>query len=364
MQGAKSISIYTAIIITLLCALAKVSGQVIFRSDKPELKELWSRVADFSPTLRSVESAEFSPDGRYVVSASKFGYYLMFWRVADGYLMWEHVLDAEIEAVTFSPDGNYIAAGDEANKVSIYDTKGNLIKVLEHDCAFDGIAWSPDGKYVAGGSEKGEVVLWNRDNWKKTKILEAGSTVNSLQFSKDSEKLIAAGNAINENPTHDWDRYGFVKAWDIEKNWKEMFQIVAQEKSSKSVRFSPDEKTFAVAGFANQVKVFSFPQAIEIAALDLPQKIEAVEFHPEGNFLFAGGHSDVLNIFETKTYKEVSQHPCKRVEYIHFTKDGRLMVTAHEDGGLLTVFMLISNLQSSDDYHKLSNEILKNKDLN
>ncbi len=361
----KQISKSFLLVITLFMALPALSQEdiVIFKKDKPDIKLLWSRMADFSPTLRSVESAEISPNGKYVVSASKFGYYLMLWRVADGYLFWEKVMDAEIEAVTFSPDGKYIVTGDEAYKVTIFDLEGNMVKQFEHNAGFDGITWSSDGKYIAGGSEKGEVVLWNTDTWKKEKILEAGATVNSLQFTKDSKKLIAAGNKKNSEEEEGWDRHGFVKAWRVNADWDVMFEIKAQEQSSKSVRLSPDEKAFAVAGFANQVKVFSFPEAKEIAAMNVAKKLEAVEYHPEGNFLFAGGHDDVMSVFETDNYALVDLFPCKRVEYIHFSKDGRLMVTGHEDGGLLSLYMFLSKVQTSEDYHKLSNEILKNKDL-
>ncbi len=50
---------------------------VIFKEDKPDIKLLWSRMAYFSPTLRSVEAAEFSPNGKYVASAVKFGSYFV-----------------------------------------------------------------------------------------------------------------------------------------------------------------------------------------------------------------------------------------------------------------------------------------------
>lgn len=338
-------------------------GQIIFREDRPVVKEVWQRVADFSPTLRSVEAAEISPDGKTVISGSKFGYYLMLWRVADGALIWEKVMDAEIEAVTFSPDGKYIAAGDEAYTVNIFDIQGNMVQTLDHDAAFDGITWSPDGKYVGGGSEKGEVVLWDTKSWKKERILSAGSTINSLQFTRDSQYLIAAGNKKNSDEKEGWDRHGFVKAWDVKNKLKVLFDIKAQKQSSKSVRFHPDEKSFAVAGFANQFKVFSFPEAEELAAVDLPEKIEALDFHPEGNFLFVGGHGDEVRIYNTAHYAQVAEFPCRRVEYIDFSRDGRLMVTGHEDSGLLILHMMISKVQTSDDYHKLSNEILNNKDL-
>jgi len=184
-----------------------------------------------------------------------------------------------------------------------------------------------------------------------------------LQFTKDSRTLIAAGNKKNSDEKDGWDRHGFVKAWDVDNNWDVIFDIKAQEQSCKSVRFHPDEKSFAVAGFANQVNIFSFPAAKELAVFDVPEKLEAVAYHPEGNFLFAGGHGDEMHIYSTKSYEQISTYPCRRVEYIHFTPDGRLMVTGHEDSGFLILHMMWSKVQTSADYHKLSNEILKNRDL-
>ena len=337
----------------------------LFLEDKPYIIPLWHRVADFSPSLRAVESAEISPNGQYVLSGSKFGGRLMLWRAADGYLIWEKHIEAEVEAVTFSPDGKLVAAGDEYFNVNIFNVEsGELVRQLKHNVAFDGIAWSPDGQWVAGGSEGGEVVLWNSKNWKNEKILKAGNTVNSLQFSEDMQYLIAAGNKMNDNPTHDWDRHGFVKAWNLNKNWEVIFEINAQEKSSKSVRFSPDMKEFAVAGFANQVKIFSFPEAEEKHVINIPSKVEAVAYHPEGNFLMIGSHESKMRIFKTSIYSQVDELPMVRLEYIHFSKDGRLMATAHEDSGLLSLYMVVSDVQTKEQYHRLSNQILKNKDIN
>jgi len=105
------------ILITLflitLCFFTSSNAQIIFRQDKPVIKQVWYRVTDYSPTLRSVEAAEISPDGKYVVSASKFGYFIMLWRVVDGFLLWQKVMDAEVEAVTFSPDGRLMVTGHE-----------------------------------------------------------------------------------------------------------------------------------------------------------------------------------------------------------------------------------------------------------
>ena len=60
--------------ISLISALSlKAQPITIFGKDKPIIQAVWHRVADYSSTLRSVESAEISPDGRLILSASKYG---------------------------------------------------------------------------------------------------------------------------------------------------------------------------------------------------------------------------------------------------------------------------------------------------
>jgi WD40 repeat protein len=225
------------------------------------------------------------------------------------------------------------------------------------------LAWSPDGDYLAGGTEGGEVVVWETVNWTQHRILKAGSTVNSLEFTGNTGMLIAAGNKKNTAEEKAWNRHGFVKAWDISKDWEVIFDIPAQKESSKSVRLSPDEKTFAVAGFANQVKIFSFPEGNEIKSMETNHKIEAIAFHPEGNFLFAGGHGENVLVYRTGDYDLIMEYPCKRVEYIDFSSDGRLMITGHEDSGFIKLHLFMTSLESPGAYQKLSKEILNNKDL-
>jgi len=358
MNNQRRVSVLLVLISLTSILPLKAQTITIFGKDKPIIQAVWHRVADYSSTLRSVESAEISPDGRFVLSASKYGYNLMLWRVADGSLVWEKVLNAEIEAVTFSPDGKYIAAGDEEWLVTVYDLAGNPVKVLEHDAGFDGITWSPDGKYLAAGSEAGAVLIWNTDTWKK-KILAAGTTVNSLEFTKDSKKLIAAGKG--QVPGED-DSYGSVISWDAANNWEVLFEIRAQEHSVKSVRLSPDEKTFAVSGAGYQLQIFSYPDARELKTIDLPAYLEAVAYHPEGNFLFAGGQGETMYVFNTETYEQVATYPIRRIEYIDISKDGRLMATGQEDSGLLSIYLIHS--QKYDGNHsKLAKQILKNRDM-
>jgi hypothetical protein len=48
------------------------------------LEPVWSRVADALGEAGSVESAEFSADGKYIVSGTKFDNSVIMWRTSDG----------------------------------------------------------------------------------------------------------------------------------------------------------------------------------------------------------------------------------------------------------------------------------------
>ncbi len=61
----------------------------------------------------------FSPDGRYCITAAKFGYDLIVWWVAGGTVGWENRAPSEVECVAYAPDGAWIAAGNEDFKVDI-----------------------------------------------------------------------------------------------------------------------------------------------------------------------------------------------------------------------------------------------------
>jgi WD40 repeat protein len=342
------------------------SSQSIYNHKTPEVQHLWTRLADYSPVLRSVEAIEISPDGKSVISGSKFGYNLMMWRVADGSLMWEKQLPAEIECVAYSPDGDLVAAGDENYDVTIWASKaGTLIHTIESDAGFDGIAWSNTGKYIGGGSENGDLYLFDGKTFELIKRIECGSTINSLQFTKDDKKVLVCGNYQTPKANSNEMVYtGFAKLLDIETG-KILQQYGGEHKASvKSVRMTADEKLLATGNFANEVSVFELETGEMAAKFNHPLKIEAVAFTPDGQFLAVGGHEKSITFYRVSDWELALEIPSPRVEYIDFSTDGRLMVTGHEDSGLIQLHLFLSDTQYKQElYHKLEAEQLNNKDL-
>lgn len=340
-------------------------GYKIYNAEKPDIFPVWHRVADYAPVLRSVEAARLSPDGKLAVSASKFGYNLMVWRVADGSVLWENKQQSEIECVVFSPDGKHFATGDENFFVKIWNTQtGKEVKILEHDSSLDGITWSHDGKIIAAGSEKGDVWLWNASTYTLSGKINVGSTVNSLDFSKNDATLVVGGNIQTPDLQTKQTRYdGFVKLIDIPK--KQVIRDYKGPKGSvKSVRLSTDGKWIASGGFDNTARLFETETGKLINAFEEPLKIEAVAFTPDGQYLLTGGHQKMISFYRMKDMQLAHQLPSPRTEYLDLSADGRLLLTAHEDSGLLSLYMFLSSTQHIPGlYHQIENEILNNRDL-
>ncbi len=336
----------------------------IYNTNAPEIVHLWSRIADFAPLLRSVEAAEISPDGRLVLSGSKFGYNVMMWRVADGALVWEAAHDSEIECVTFSPDSKLAATGGEDFMVNIWEAAtGKLLHSLEHDQGLDGLTWSHDGQTLAAGTEKGDIVFWDVPTWQQIRRVNVGSTINSLQFLNDDSHILVGGNVQTPQPGGGTHYGGFAKLVHVGTG-KLAKEYTGFEASVKSVRLTSDERLLATASFDNVVRVFDKESGQLLKAFEQPLRMEAVAFTPDDLYLTAGGHEKSLKFYRMADYELVFELSMPRIEYIHFSADGRLMLTAHEDSGLISLYMLLSDTQHRQDvYHRIADQILNNKDL-
>ncbi len=354
------------LLFTLLLPVAALAQEPIYNPDVPEVFPVWHRVADFAPALRSVESARISPDGRVAVSASKFGPAIRVWRVADGTLLWEKDQPSEVECVAFSPDGKRFVTGDEEFMVTVWDTQtGNVVKQFEVDSGLDGITWSHDGKLIAAGSEKGDVLFWNGDTYAPMGKLNVGSTVNSLDFTRDDKRLAVAGNTQTPDPQTGKIKWGgFVRLLDVAKR-QVIRSYEGATESQKSVRISADGRLIASAGFDNVARVHELETGRLLNSFPEPMKLEAIALTADGNFLVTGGHQRKITFYRLRDGQKVLEQPSPRTEYLDFSADGRLLLTAHEDSGLLSLYLMQSNLkhQPPGYYQMMEKKYLKNRDL-
>jgi len=307
------------------------------------LEPVWSRIADALGELGSVESVEFSPDGKHIISGTKYDNSVIMWRTSDGTELWRQYAAEEIERVGWSADGKYVAAGSEDYLVTVYDAaSGEVTKTLKQNRGIDGLTWSNQGSLLAIGEEKieqegkptqGFVRIYDMPSGEEVASVDFGSTVNELFFSQDDAYLLAVGHgAVKVYKTEDWSLAQILKP-----NYYVTFT---------SGVFSPDAQYVFAVGQSEQNRgngyIWDWKEGkLEKTFNHLGKKIESVSWHPNGQYIAYAGHDPHIFVYRAADILEKKNDRIPvaakiwagdHAEYIDFNADGSFLASAHQNG--------------------------------
>ena len=307
------------------------------------LEPVWARVGDALGEPGSVESVEFSPDGKFIVSGTKYDNSVIMWRTSDGAEIWRKYTKEEVERVGWSADGKYVAAASEDYVVTVYDSKtGDVFKVLQHKRGIDGLTWSHKGSLLVSGEERmenadgttdGYIRIFDMPSGKQIKEINFGNTVNELFFTLDDKFLLAVGHgAIKIYKTEDWSLAQTLKT--------EHFTIFT------SGVFSPDGKYVFAVGQGGTSRGNCHLWEWETGKLikffnHTGKKIESVSWHPNGDYIAHAGHDPYIYVYRVADIKQFGNDAIPvahkvwagdHADYIDFNADGSFLTSAHQNG--------------------------------
>jgi WD40 repeat protein len=267
-----------------------------------------------------------SPNGKLVATGDHDGV-VRLWRIAtrmsDPRTFRPPGGRSPVTAVAFSADGSRVAATNAAHTaVWSLRTKRPILRARENDWAVD---FSPDGLHVAAGDERGVIRVWNLRTGHAVTIRGHEGRITALAYSADGRSLVSASE----------DETG--RIWDPATG-SSLAELRGHDGLVLSAVFAPDGKSVLTGGQDGTIRTWAAnldPIRAELAAPD-KQELRDVSFDPSGEHVVAASQDLSAFIWDIRSGRRLSLPHAHRkdawVESAQFSHDGRLVLTAGDDG--------------------------------
>jgi hypothetical protein len=252
----------------------------------------------FSPHA-AVASANFSPDGLRIVTAS-WDNSARIWNSATGAdelkLMGGH--SGYVNSAVFSPKGEFVLTASDDRTAKLWDAiQGTVVRSFEgHAGRVRDAAFSSDGSLVLTASDDKTARIWKTNTAELVRELKGHEWgVLSAAFSADGSSVIT-GSDDNS-----------ARVWDAQSG--DMLRILAGHTAPvTSVAFSPDGKRALTASDDFTAKLWDAETGKEILNLrGHSQEVTSATFSDDGRFALTGSRDGTAILWLTEQWLQPVQ---------------------------------------------------------
>jgi WD40 repeat protein len=272
-----------------------------------------------------VTAQAWSPNERFIASASKDGSVIV-WNAANGQTLYTyHSPSSVVTSLAWSPDGRRIVSGGSDGVAQSWDaTTGN--HVLSHHMAFGAVyavAWSSDGRAIAGGAAV--VEIWNASNGKLIRTLSSTNVFgpSDLQWSPDSQRL--AVGLDNNLGAQIWLLAG-----------DKMLLSYRPPTQLRTLAWSPNGQTIASGDVSGTIQVWNARTGALMTTYRGHTRgtgISRVCWLPDGQRIISASRDGTVQIWNAASGKKLFTYrdPSGDIEAMAVSPDGSYIVTAGID---------------------------------
>ena len=300
------------------------------RSSPVAAGSLFYALTQRSLNLRLVEplaadrSAQFSPDGRRVVTASSDGT-ARVWDAQTGQPL-THPLKhaAGANSAQFSPNGLRVVTASADHTARVWDAQTGqpVTDPLKHANEVKFAQFSPDGRRVVTASADATARVWDAQTGQPvTEPLKHEGPVGCAQFSPDGQRVVTASY---DNTARVWDA----------KTGQPVAEPLKHANEVRSARFSPDGQRVVTGSLDGTARVWDARTGLPLTeALKHAAGVSAAQFSPDGQRVVTASDDKTARVWDAGTGQPLTD-PLKHKGYVasaQFSPDGQRVVTASWD---------------------------------
>lgn len=300
-----------------------LSNTALVQSPHP-LPDVLSWTLQTKHHVTPVRRIQHSPDGMLLATSSSDGT-VRLWDARSKQLL--RILStgrAQGRTLEFSPGGEYLAAYDYSDNVGICIWEvatGRLVhRFLHGQNTFKKIAWNPQQPQLATSSDT-EIVIWNLENGHKLKTYSRhADAIEYLHWSADGSRL----TSISRSTVFFWDAIDGIGLGELKPGYEMTQMAVSPEGNLLVTGGDKDRLPLELWNLAKGTKVTLSPYSGGITAITFSQDGSEIAY-------VRGGESTMIRQLVTTGEILAELDVSNKIEWIDYAPDGETLVSAGDD---------------------------------
>jgi eukaryotic-like serine/threonine-protein kinase len=293
----------------------------------------------FTGHLASVNAVAWSPDGKFIASASDDTFVQIFESATGTRRIIYKGHTEEVAAVAWSPDGQFIASAGQDQTVQIWNAASGgtpLFTYKGHTDRVNSVSWSSDGHLLASGSDDKSVQVWQASSGDRT-FTFLGHTAGILCVGWQPNGSSVASSSW-DSTLRDW---ATIQHGDHFNAGDQIFKYGGHGNNEVyALAWSPDSNFIVSAGADQTVQISNGddgtprpPSFTDHQRKDHVNRVFAVSWSPDGTSIASGDEDGNVYVWRTagrETFFKYSGHKGV-VNAVAWSPDGNLIASASAD---------------------------------